>query len=208
MRILLHALLLGGTAVLPLRVPAQDASAKAEQSYRQSFSTATAEEWATRLQQDEVNALCSKYRNHPPPEVTARILALSQRSIELPDDPKAMMGDWKEGEKLASIGTGGHIGKVQPDRPGTRQGGNCYACHTLAAKEVAAGNLGPTLTNYRKVRGSSPQAVQYVYSKIYNAHAFFPCSSMPRFGYNKWLTAKEIADITAFLLDPESPVNK
>ena len=211
MRTLFHALLLGAHRRVAVAgaVP-QDTSAKAEQSLRANPSPARRrEEWAARLQQDEVNALCSKYRNHPPPEVSARILELSQRSIELPDEPtRQMMGDWKEGEKLASIGTGGHIGKIQPDRPGTRQGGNCYACHALAAKEVAAGNLGPTLTNYRKVRGNSPQAVQYVYSKIYNAQAFFPCSSMPRFGYNKWLTPKEIADITAFLLDPESPVNK
>ena len=58
------------------------------------------------------------------------------------------------------------------------------------------------------MRGNSPQAVQYVYSKIYNAQAFFPCSSMPRFGHNNWLTPKEIADIVAFLLDPESPVKQ
>ena len=82
MRILLHALLLGGIAVLPLRAAAQDTSAKAEQSFRQSFSTATPEEWATRLQQDEVNALCSKYRNHPPPEVAAARSAPKVRSTD------------------------------------------------------------------------------------------------------------------------------
>jgi sulfur-oxidizing protein SoxX len=198
-------------AFLTLLVPPivfADEGGIAEEAFRKSFSTATEEEWKSRLQQDEVNALCSKYRNSPPPEVAARILELSQASLKLPADTRAMLGDWKNGEKLASIGTGGHIGKIQPDRPDTKRGGNCYACHTIARKEVAAGNLGPALTDYAKVRGASPEAVQYVYAKIYNAQAFFPCSSMPRFGYNQWLTPQAIADITAFLLDPESPTNK
>ena len=87
------------------------------------------------------------------PRSPRRIVELSQASLKLPADAKAMLGDWKNGEKLASIGTGGQIGKIQPDRPGTKQGGNCYACHTIARKEVAAGNLGPALTDYAKVRG-------------------------------------------------------
>jgi sulfur-oxidizing protein SoxX len=199
--------LLLALAMLPSAVRADDASS-AEEAFRKSFSSATPEEWKARLEQDEVNALCSKYRNAPPAEVAARIIELSQASLKLPADTGAMLGDWKNGEKLASIGTGGHIGKIQPDRPDTKRGGNCYACHTIARKEVAAGNLGPTLTNYAKVRGTSPEAVQYVYAKIYNTQAFFPCSSMPRFGHNQWLTPQEIADIVAFLLDPESPTNK
>jgi sulfur-oxidizing protein SoxX len=179
---------------------------RVEQVMRDSFSQASKEEWATRLTQDEVQRLCSAHRNHPPAEVAARIVAMSQEVV-YPADGK-LLGDWREGEKLASIGTGGHIGKIQPDRPDTRKGGNCYACHALAPKEVAAGNLGPSLTAYRKQRGGSPEAVRYVYRKIYNAQAFFPCSQMPRFGYHRWLTPEEIAHTVAFLLDPESPVNK
>jgi len=186
------------------RAHAQDS---AEEAFRKSFSTATEEEWKGRLAQDEVNALCSTHHNQPPPEVAARIIELSQASLQLPADPKAMLGDWKNGEKLASIGTGGHIGQIQPDRPDTKRGGNCYACHAIARKEVAAGNLGPSLTDYAKVRGTDADAVRFVYAKIYNAQAFYPCSSMPRFGHNRWLTPQEIADITAFLLDPESPAN-
>lgn len=194
-------------ALFPLAASAGDVS-QAEEAFRRSFSTAAPQEWKARLEQDEVNALCSKHRDKPPPEVAAHIIELSQASLKLPADTKAMLGDWRNGEKLASMGTGGHIGKIQPDRPGTKQGGNCYACHTIARKEVAAGNLGPALTDYAKVRGTSAEAVRYVYAKIYNAQAFFPCSSMPRFGHNGWLTPQEIADLTAFLLDPESPANK
>jgi sulfur-oxidizing protein SoxX len=194
-------------AIAPLVSGAGDLSAKAEEIFRKAFSAASPEEWTARLAQDEVNALCSKHHNAPPPDVAARIIELSQASIQLPEDGK-LMGDWKEGEKLASIGTGGHIGRIQPDRPGTRQGGNCYACHAIAKKEVAAGNLGPSLTHYAKVRGTSLEAARYVYAKIYNAQAFVACSNMPRFGHNRWLTPKEIADTVAFLLDPDSPANR
>ncbi|MSQ60894.1 MAG: sulfur oxidation c-type cytochrome SoxX [Betaproteobacteria bacterium] len=181
--------------------------ARTEAVVRQSFSGASTEEWNERLRQDEAQALCSRYRNHAPPDVAKRILETQQESFRYPEDGK-LMGSWKEGEKLASVGTGGHIGNIQPDRPGTRKGGNCYACHALAKKEIAAGNLGPSLTGFGKLRGLSPESIKYTYEKIYNAQAFYPCSMMPRFGHNGWLTPKEIADAVAFLLDPESPVNQ
>jgi L-cysteine S-thiosulfotransferase len=181
--------------------------ARAEDMMRESFAEASAEEWNNRLRQNEVQALCSQYRNTPPADVAQRIVESQQKAMRYPDDGK-LMGDWKKGEKLASIGTGGHIGRIQPDRTGTPQGGNCYACHVLAKQEVAAGNLGPVLTGFGRMRGTSPDSLKYTYEKIYNAQAFFACSMMPRFGHNGWLTPAEIADAVAFLLDPESPVNK
>lgn len=180
---------------------------RAEEIVKRSFSSATPDERRTRLDQDEVQALCSTHRNQAPEAVAQRILALSRESLRYPEDGR-LLGDWKEGEKLASIGTGGHIGRIQPDRPGVRRGGNCYACHLLAAKEVAAGNIGPSLTGYGKARGTSPEVVRQTYEKIFNAQAFYPCSHMPRFGSNGWLTPQEIADTVGFLLDPESPVNR
>jgi sulfur-oxidizing protein SoxX len=183
------------------------AIARAEQVVRESFAGATPEEWKARLAQDRTQAVCSRYHNAPPPDAAADIVAEALASIRYPEDGK-LLGDWKEGERLASIGTGGHIGKLQPDPPDRKRGGNCYACHALAIKEVAAGNLGPSLTHYGKLRGASPETVKYVYDKIYNAQAYLPCSLMPRFGHNGWLTPKEIADAVAFLLDPESPVNQ
>jgi L-cysteine S-thiosulfotransferase len=173
---------------------------------REAFATATPEEWRDRLAQDDAQALCSQHRNQPPPDVAARILESQRATLRLPEDGR-LMGDWRAGEKLAGIGTGGHIGRIQPDPPGRAKGGNCYACHVLAPKEVAAGNIGPSLTGYGRLRGNTPEMQRYTYEKIHNAQAFFPCSHMPRFGYNRWLTAKEIADLVAFLLDPESSVN-
>lgn len=173
---------------------------------RDAFATATPEEWRDRLAQDDAQALCSQHRNEPPPDVAARILESQRATLRLPEDGR-LMGDWRAGEKLASIGTGGHIGRIQPDPSGRAKGGNCYACHMLAPKEVAAGNIGPSLTGYGRLRGNTPEMQRYVYEKIHNAQAFFPCSHMPRFGHNGWLTPKEIADLVAFLLDPESSVN-
>lgn len=180
---------------------------RAEALVREAFATATPEEWDTRIRQDDAQALCSRYRNAPPADIARQLLAAQLRTLRYPEDGK-LLGDWQKGEKLAAIGSGGHIGKIQPDRTGTPKGGNCYACHTLATKEIAAGNLGPSLTHFGKLRGNSPEVIKSTYEKIYNAQAFYPCSQMPRFGHNGWLTPAEIADAVAFLLDPDSPVNK
>ena len=86
-------------------------------------------------------------------------------------------------------------------------GGNCYACHQLTKKEVSYGTLGPSLSEYGKLRDFKPEAVKAAYEKIYNSHAAFPCSTMPRFGTNKVLTVEQIKDAVALLMSPESPVN-
>jgi L-cysteine S-thiosulfotransferase len=179
----------------------------AEEIVRKAFVDATPDEWKARLAQDQMQAACSYYHNEPPPDMAVRIVSEAQASIRYPADGK-LLGDWKQGAKLAAISTGGHIGKIQPDPPGKPRGGNCYACHALTPQEVAAGNIGPGLTNYLKLRGNSPGTVKSVYDKIYNAQAQYACSLMPRFGHNGWLTPEQIADIVAFLLDAESPVNK
>ncbi|MBM3396275.1 MAG: sulfur oxidation c-type cytochrome SoxX [Betaproteobacteria bacterium] len=181
--------------------------ARAEALVREAFAGATPTEWDERLRQDEAQRLCSLHRNTPPAAIAHQLLEAQQRTLRYPANGK-LMGDWRKGEKLAAIGTGGHIGKIQPDRPGIPRGGNCYACHTLATKEIAAGNLGPSLTHFGKLRGVSPEMVKYTYEKIFNAQAFHPCSMMPRFGHNSWLTPEEVADAVAYLLDPESPVNQ
>lgn len=174
---------------------------------RESFTGASAEQWTSRLEQDEVQAYCSRFRNRPPPDVAERILQLSNRDFRYPADGK-LLGDWRKGEELAASGKGGHIGTIRPDPPGRKRGANCYACHALARSELSAGNLGPSLTDYGKRHGTSPATVRFVYQKIYNAQAFYPCSQMPRFGHNEWLTPEEVADAVAFLLDPQSPVNQ
>jgi len=190
-----------------LAADSNDAVQRAEEIVRESFAKATPEEWKTRLEQDAMQSACSRYRNQPPQQIAEQIMADAQQSIRYPEDGK-LLGDWREGEKLAQIGTGGQVSRIQPEPADRKRGGNCYACHALAANEVAAGNLGPSLTGYAKQRGTSADSIKFTYQKIYNAQAFFPCSNMPRFGHNGWLTPKQIADTVAFLLDPASPVNK
>jgi L-cysteine S-thiosulfotransferase len=181
--------------------------AAVETVMRKSFAGVTPDQWRTRVKQDEVQRLCSRYQNKPPPAAAKRILELSGREFRYPSSGN-LLGDWKNGEKLASSGKGGHIGTIRPDPPGRKRGANCYACHALAPSELSAGNLGPGLTGYGKLHGTSPESIERVYQKIYNAQASYPCSQMPRFGHNQWLTPEEVADAVAFLLDPDSPVNQ
>jgi len=72
---------------------------------------------------------------------------------------------------------------------------------------VSYGTLGPSLSEYGKLRDFQPQPVKAAYEKIYDSHAAFPCSTMPRFGANKVLTIEQIKDAVALLMSPESPVN-
>ncbi|MEO5344577.1 MAG: sulfur oxidation c-type cytochrome SoxX, partial [Gammaproteobacteria bacterium SHHR-1] len=85
-------------------------------------------------------------------------------------------------------------------------GGNCYNCHQLATDRVG-GTLAPSLTNYGKTRGNSEQTLRFVYDMIYNPHAYFPCTRMPRMGAKGLLSNEQISHLMAYLLDPESPVN-
>jgi sulfur-oxidizing protein SoxX len=43
---------------------------------------------------------------------------------------------------------------------------------------------------------------------VFNAQAVMPCSQMPRFGYHKFLTEKQMKDVVAYIFSPDSPVNK
>lgn len=185
----------------------EELDADVQRMMRESFTSVTPEQWKERIEQDEVQKLCSRYRNQPPSDVAERILEISSQNFSYPAGGE-LMGDWRNGEKLASSGKGGHIGTIRPDPPGRKRGANCYACHALAPDELSAGNLGPSLTGYGKLYGTSPESVKRVYQKIYDAQAFYACSQMPRFGHNQWLTPQEVADAVAFLLDPDSPVNQ
>ena len=157
-----------------------------------------------RLNADETMSLCNQYAGKKlPGAVAGKIQTLNLKSIKLPADGK-LLGDWKTGEKIAQSG----VGKQFSDNPANPNGGNCYACHQLAPQELAYGNIGPSLYNYGKLRGNSKAIQEYTFGKIYNAEAYAACSNMPRFGHNGILTEQQIRDVTALLLDPESPVNK
>ena len=188
-------------------MPGGKHAAEAEQMFRASFRADNPKYWMKRLEQDETMKTCHQYRDNPPRKVGEKLEKLNAATIRYPVDGK-LTGDWKEGEKLAAVGTGGHIGFIQPDPPDRVRGGNCYACHELAKKEVAYGTIGPSLHHFGKIRGNSEEIIKYAYDKIYNSNAFTACTNMPRFGLHSWLSPEQITHIVAFLMDPESPVNK
>lgn len=158
---------------------------------------------ATRVNQDELQAMCSKYVDKLPAKIKTRLEAEQTDAIKWPADGK-YMGDWKAGEKLAQSGRG----MTWSDKAEDPAGGNCYNCHQLSSKEIAFGTIGPSLLNFGKIRGNSEDNQKYTYSRIYNAKAMNACANMPRFGHMGILTEAQIKDLVALLLDPESPVNK
>lgn len=122
-----------------------------------------------------------------------------------------LVGDWKEGEKIAQNGRG----MTWSDKAGSANGGNCYNCHQISKEEISYGTLGPSLYNYGKIRGikdpvsaDSKAIVEYTWGKIWNAKAYNACSGMPRFGHSGILTEAQTRDLVALLVDPNSPVNK
>jgi sulfur-oxidizing protein SoxX len=156
-----------------------------------------------RLNQDEAQKLCNQYENHPPKEVAAKIEQAQLASIKYPADGK-YLGQWKAGQALSQSGRGG----TWSDKAGVPNGGNCYNCHQMSPGESSYGTLGPSLLNFGKIRGYNDAMAKYAYGKIYNSQAFNACSNMPRFGYHGTLTEQQIRDIVAYLMDPNSPVNK
>ena len=157
-----------------------------------------------RLKQDESMALCSQYAGKDlPKDVAKKIEETNLAAIKYPADGK-LMGDWKEGEKIAQTG----VGKQFSDDPAKPAGGNCYACHKLDPKELSYGTIGVSLEKFGKLRGNSEAIQKYTWGKIWNAQAYSACSNMPRFGHNGILTEEQIRHLVALLLDPDSPVNK
>jgi sulfur-oxidizing protein SoxX len=156
-----------------------------------------------RLAEDGLQAICNRTGNNPPEYVAKRMEADQLATVKLPADGK-LLGDWKEGEKIAQSGRG----FTWTDNPGLPVGGNCYNCHQISPKELSFGTIGPSLYQYGKLRGNSPEIQKYTYNKIWNAKGFNLCSEMPRFGHVGALNEQQVRHLVALLLDPESPVNK
>ncbi len=159
-----------------------------------------------RLDQNEIQALCSESQAAGKEIPKAQAEAMEAKilaTIKYPADGK-YLGDFKSGERIAQSG----VGLQWSDNEKTVSGGNCYACHQIAPQEVSHGNIGPSLTGYGKLRGTSEATLRYTWGKIWNTHAYHLCSQMPRYGAAGILTEAQIKDVMALLLDPASPVNK
>jgi len=155
-----------------------------------------------RLEQDEVQRACNLYADKPPAAVAKPLEAAQLTAIKYPGG--SMIGDWKNGAKIANSGRGMQWHE-KPEAPG---GGGCYNCHELSPKQPSHGTIGPSLKGFGKVRGNGPETQKYVYGKVYNSKAYNLCSHMPRFGHTGSLTEQQIKDVVAYVLDPTSPVNQ
>lgn len=181
----------------------QGHAASIDDAMKQSWTRA-APDWQARLVQDETQKACSQYRNTPPKQVADEIIAREKASLQYPPDGK-FMGDWKKGARLAQSGYGGRFTDYPPRQ---ENGGNCYACHQLEKKELSFGTLGPSLLEYGKNRRYAEAEIKAVYERIYNPHAAIPCANMPRMGASTFLTIEQIKDLVAYVMSPDSPVNK
>jgi L-cysteine S-thiosulfotransferase len=156
----------------------------------------------SRVVQDGLQRLCTETGDKPAAELAKALEADQMRTIAFPDG--SLLGDWKRGERIAQGGRG----LTWSDRADAPAEGSCYNCHQLAPQESSYGTIGPSLRRFGAVRGNGPEIQRYVYGKIYNAKGYNLCSQMPRLGYSGTLTAEQIKDLVALLLDPASPVNQ
>ena len=155
-----------------------------------------------RLQPDAVQRACNLHADNPPESVAKPLEQAQLNAIKYPSG--SLIGDWKNGAKVAASGRGMQWHEKLEDP----SGGGCYNCHQLSPGQASYGTIGPSLLAFGKVRGSGPDIQRYVYGKIYNAKAYSLCSHMPRFGHSGSLTEQQMKDLTAYLLDPKSPVNQ
>jgi sulfur-oxidizing protein SoxX len=184
--------------------PADDATAARAAAVLKASFTARGQAGLDRLDQDETQKLCSAYASRPlPAPVSEKIMQANLATIRYPADGK-LVGDWKNGEKIAQSGQGFQFS----DDPKAAAGANCYACHQLAPQELSYGTIGPSLYRFGKLRGFTDETRRYAWGKVWNADAFAACSNMPRFGHNRILTEQQIRDVVALLVDPASPVNQ
>jgi sulfur-oxidizing protein SoxX len=122
--------------------------------------------------------------------------------VKFPADGK-LMGDWKEGEKIAQSGRG----FTWTDNPGLPVGGNCYNCHKIAQGNLVRHHRAQPF-QFGKLRGNTPRPRSTPIRKIYNAKATTCAPKCRASGMSVPWNEKQIKDLVALLLDPESPVNK
>jgi len=196
------ALIAAGCATFPDEATTRQI---AEKMVSEGFTTSPV--FAKRLVQDRSQSICSKIAGAQlTQQEAAEVVKLARASIQYPASGK-LVGDWKAGDKLAHDGAGDRIlrGKLEKRK---ENGGLCQNCHALAPGEINVGNVGPSLTGYGLQRGNSEAIAKLTYERIYNAWAYSPCSNMPRLGATRHLTPEQVTHMVAYLLDPQSPINK
>lgn len=197
------ALIAAGCATYPDQATTRET---AEKRVSEDFSAPTPA-LLKRLEQDRSQQICSVIGGAKlTQEAAAEVVKLARASIKYPASGK-LVGDWKVGDKLAHDGAGDRIARGQLEKR-KENGGLCQNCHALAPGEINVGNVGPALTGYGLQRGNSEAIAKLAYEQIYNAWAYYPCSNMPRLGATGHLTPEQITHMVAYLIDPQSPINR
>ena len=185
------------------------ASAQAQSAYDKMMKAgfeAKGQAGLDRINQDATQKFCSDAKNLTDEKTGAKraeIEKINMATIKQPSDGK-YIGDWKLGERIAQSGRGA----TWTDKADAANGGGCYNCHQINKTELSYGNIGPSLWNYGKLRGYSKELITYTWNRINNSKAYNVCSNMPRFGHFNLLTEKQMQDVMALLLDPNSPINQ
>ena len=170
-------------------------------------------------------------KNTSKPDLLFESLREANKALIFTPTDLVYFGDYARGEAIAQDGRG----KTWTDSADQFSGGNCYNCHQLSKKELSFGTLGPSLYGYGKSRGVTSQAiydeliknpkesplVQYTWGMLVNSKAYNLCTVMPRFGVafeslkgfdhsgtKAILNERQLQDLMALLLDPNSPVNR
>ena len=153
MRIVLAALV-APRGLRKRRFPDDEARQRAEQVFREAFTHGNRQMAAKVEAQDEVQALCTRYRNEPPKDVAEKIERSQAASIRYPASGK-LLGDWRQGEKIAQDGYGMRFTDPDTKRP---NGGGCYNCHRIAPAEISYGTIGPSLHRFGALRGAAKRS--------------------------------------------------
>jgi len=156
-----------------------------------------------RMEQDVVQRICTASNDRPPSGLAKVLEGDQMKTIVWPADGK-LLGNWKEGAKIAWSGRGMQWNE-DPKKP---SGGGCYNCHIISPERESAGTIGPSLRGFGKISGYGIETQPYVHGKLYNAKAYNLCSHMQRFGHTDTLPEPQIKDLTAYLLATQSPVNQ
>ena len=168
---------------------------------RPAFPTAPAD-WAPRL--DAATRRCSSARRtgtarrRPSPR---RSRSARRRRSTIRADGN-FIGDWKKGEALAQSGYGLRFTDY-PARAGQRRQLLCLPSADQEGSELR--HARPEPARIRQAAQLQRGRHKAAYEKIYNSHAAFPCSNMPRFGANKVLTIEQIKDAGRAADEPGQP---
>ena len=182
---------------------AQQTAPTADAAVKAAFPTAPAD-WASRLTADETMRSARRTGTARRRRSRTRSSKREQASIVYPPDNN-FMGDWQKGEALAQSGYGLRF----TDYPARQaNGGNCYACHQLTKAEVSYGTLGPSLSEYGKLRDFKPDAVKATLRE--DLQFARRVRLLDHAALRRQQGADHRADqghAVALLMSPESPVN-